>query len=150
MTFSAYLSLARDLLIVSALGYILWVVHSQAENSVKVADMQAVEKQVLANAQTLSRWSQEAHDAEVKRETDMAGVTALIGAQHAPIRLCIPPKASPGTVSGNPASTPSGTAASGGTDAGSGEDIRPAINAYELKYESALASCRSVLSQWPK
>lgn len=150
MTLSAWISLIRDGVIVGALGYILWLSHSQAQNAVKVSDMQAVEKQVLANAQTLSRWTQEARDAEVKRATDMAGVTALIGAQRAPVRLCRAPAASPGTVPGTASSPAGGTTAAGGTDTGSGEDLRPALNAFEVKYEGDFASCRSVLASWPK
>jgi hypothetical protein len=154
MSISTIIALIRDALIIWGLGYILWYVHSSAQSAIRIQDLQAVQRQVEANAQTLAKWNEEARSAEIQRQADMDKVSGLIASNRAPVRLCPNP---PGTrpVPGNPPGSKGEPAGSGGSDLGPGEDIvgedlRPALAAFELKYESALASCRSVLAQWPK
>ena len=147
MTPAQIIALVRDGLIVGALAFILWYVHRADVNAIAVADFKAVQKQVETNAKTLSKWHQEAQDAEVQRQKDMDRVSSSIASQHAPIVLRIPTGSS--TVPGNPSSPSGSSACSGGSTEGPGVDLRPQINAFESKYEEALGQCRAVLASWP-
>lgn len=52
-----------------------------------------------------------------------------------------------------PAEAAATHAGGGGSDSGSrgdrGSDVRPALDAFERKYETALADCREILAKWP-
>lgn len=153
MTPSAIIALIRDFAIVGALGFILWYVHRADQNDFKVQDLSADVQQLKTNAADAQRWQKEQTDATTQQASEMAKVSAAVNAQHAPILVC-PHASSPGNVPGHTPSTPGATATSGRPDPGPGAvpqptDIRGAIDAFELKYEGALASCRSVLAQWP-
>lgn len=145
MTPAAIIALIKDAVIVLAIGAVIYVLVTYGKDIVKISDMAAVQKQVAANAQTVAGWRQEQIDANARHSADIAGIAATIGAQHAPIFLQpAPSKAGACPVSG-------ATGAPSGQPAGSGPvDIRPGINTFELKYETALADCRSVLAQWPR
>jgi hypothetical protein len=151
---AAYIALARDLIILVALGLLIWLLVSYGKDVVKVADMKAVQKQLAENTQIETAWRQEQTDANTKRDADLAKVSAGIAGQHAPVyvvrntaRACPVPEHSP-QAGGAPTSA-------GGIDAGSGgssetEDVRPKINQFELKFETAMADCRAILDQWPR
>lgn len=151
MTPSAYIALARDIIIVVALGLLIWLLVSFGSDRVKVADMKALQKQLTTNAKTETDWRKAQTDANAQRDTDLAKVVAAIGSQHAPVIVRSgPARTCPLPVSTTQASSP--PAAAGGTDVGSGvdRDIRPQLNAFELKAETAIADCRAALDGWPK
>lgn len=153
MSPTAIIALVRDVVIVAALGFILWYVHRADTNAVKVSDFQAVQKQITHNADQVAAWQKEATDANAQRQTEMAGIRSSIDSQRAPVLVCNRP-ASGSPVPRAPAAPAGGAAAGGTADAGPrGDpqpvDVRPLVNQFELKYEAALASCRAVLNQWP-
>lgn len=148
MTPGQIIALVRDVVILIALGLLIWLLISYGKDVVKVSDMRAVQKQIDTNAQTEAQWRKEQTDANQARDTQIAQVGAAIASQRAPVRLCGPTRASPLP---SPTAAPSGSnTVPGGTDSGSGVDLRPAINAFELKYETAFASCRAALAGWPR
>lgn len=154
MTPSQIIAMVRDAAILGALGFILWYVHRADENAFKVDNLTAATKQLTANAATAARYSKEASDAQSQLAQQMAANAAAIGSQRAPVLLC-PPSAGARAVSGAPSSAAGQLAGAGGAAAGArsdpqpGRDVRPEINAFEVKFEGALATCRSVLAQWP-
>lgn len=145
MTPAAIIALIKDIVIVIAIGAVIYVLVAYGKDIVKVADIAAVQKQIAANAQTVAGWRQEQVNAEAKHTEELAQVSAAIGAQRSPIILqSVTPKAGTCPVPGAAAGPAGPPAASGPVD------IRPGINAFELKYETALADCRSALAQWPR
>jgi hypothetical protein len=154
MTPSAIIALARDAIILVALGLLIWLLITFGQDRVKVADMTAVQKQIIQNAQIEAGWRKEQTDANNKRDADLAQVAAGIAAQRAPVYVVRnAPRACPVPVNTGQASRP--PPAAGGIDPGSGNDrqpvdIRPEINRFELRVESALADCRAALDGWPK
>lgn len=148
MTPTAIIALIKDAVILVAIGLAIWLFISYGKDLVKVADMKAVEIQLTKNAQTEADWRKEQTDANTKRDADLAKVSTAIGKQRDPVYIMRnPPSHCP--VSGAPTAADNPPAASGTTDEGLGSDLRPALNRYELKYESVLADCRAVLAQWP-
>jgi hypothetical protein len=148
MTPAQIIALVRDILVVGALSWVVWRLYTDGENRVRQQDLEAVNKQLLQNQQEQYRWEQEKRDAESKASSEREQLAAAIGAQHAPVIVRVPSGA--GTVPSTSPSAPGGTACAGGSEAGSGVDVRPGINAFETKYEGYLASCRAVLNEWPK
>jgi len=145
MTPAQILALVRDIGILCALAFLVFRIYSDGESAVKAKDLIAVQQQLTQNSERQSQWAQEAHDAAIQHTQDLAQVVAVIGAQRAPVILQPAPTASGACpVPGHPP-TPTGEPAAAG-----GVDIRAGINAFELKYETALADCRQVLSSWPK
>lgn len=155
MTPSQIIALVRDAAILGALGFILWYVHRADENAFKVDNLTATTKQLTANAATAARYAKEASDAQSQLTHQVAANAAAIGSQRAPVLLC-PPAASARAVPGATAGATGQPASAGGVAAGPrgnsqpGRDVRPELNAFETKYENALATCRSVLAQWPR
>lgn len=149
MTPATYIALARDLIILIALGLLIWLLISFGRDTIKVADMQIVQKQLDANSKTLARWAQEARDAQDQRTRDLDKVSAAIGAQRAPIVVLRDPSR-PSALSAVPAPTPGQPAQTRGTDASAGINIRGEINRFELRTESAIAECRAGLAEWPQ
>jgi hypothetical protein len=151
MTPSAYIALARDLVILIALGLLIWLLIVFGRDMVKVKDMKAVQQQITQNATTEAQWRQEQTDANTLRDTQLAQVGAAIAGQHAPILLCRPSRPSP--VPSASATTPGSPAGPGGADATARVDpldVRPAINDFELRVEKAVADCRAALAGWPQ
>lgn len=148
MTPAAILALIKDgVILVAALGAIYFCV-TYGKDRVKVADIKAVQKQLTANAQTQAQWATEARDADLKRSQDLDKVTTAIGQQRAPVFV------RSGPASACPVSQPAAQAASrapaaGGDEPGAGEDLRPALNAYEVRLETVIADCRNALEKWP-
>ena len=152
MSFTVFLSLARDFAIVGALGFIVWKLVDFGEDRIKAQDLKAVQAQIAANAKIQSQWQAKSEAADAQRTQDLADLAARIDANHQPVIVRIAPHPSPVPIAA--ACPVSPVAASGAADHGSGvdsgpADVRPLINAFELKYETALAGCRAALAQWP-
>jgi hypothetical protein len=148
MTPTAYIALARDIGIVLALAFLIYKIYGAGENAVKVADLKSLQTQIAEQARTLEGWRQESTDANTKLSQDLA---TLHADPKPPVWLCNGP-ASPrsAVLPAAPASTDSAHPSAGGTNQRSELDIRPQLEAFRLKYETALAECRAVYSQWPK
>jgi hypothetical protein len=149
MTPATIIALVRDAVILGALAWIILFIYHAGVNADLKADMKALQTQLAANAKTQSQWLEESRNAESQRQADMQSIAAAVG-RHAdsPIRLCQPTHSGP--LPGAAAPSAGHPAAAGGPDERAGKDIRPAISALELKYESALAQCRAVLNSWPQ
>lgn len=148
MTPAAIIALVRDVVILVALAALIYLLITYGKDVVKVADMKAVQQQLTANAQTQAQWAAEARDADLKRSQDLDKVTGAISAQRAPVFV------RSGPASACPVSQPAAQAASrppaaGGDEPGAGEDLRPALNAYEVRLETVIADCRNALEKWP-
>lgn len=151
MTVSAIIALVRDIAILIALGFIIWWIRSEGENTVKLADLQAVQKQLDTQSKEVSQWHQEALDAQNQHTQDLAQVTAAIGAQRQPVRLCNAPRPDP--VPAHPAAATSDTAGTGGIISSARDDsrdVRPDLNAFELRIEKTVADCRLLQQSWPR
>jgi hypothetical protein len=150
VTPGAIIAVIRDLIILIALGLLIWLLVSFGSDRVKVADMKALQKQITSNATTEAIWRKEQTDANTQRDTDLAKVAVGIALQRTPVIVRSgPARACPVSVAAAKAS--SSPAAAGGVDAGLGgdRDIRPQLNAFELKAETAIADCRAALEGWP-
>ena len=148
MTPTQIIALIRDILIVGGLGFLVLKIYSAGESEIQKKDLEAVTKQLTQNSKDVAAWAEQERNAEAQRQVDVQTITAAVASHTDPIRLCS--AASSGSVSNHPPTPSSGPPASGGSDKGPGEDIRPAISAFEFKYESSLSACRSILMSWPK
>lgn len=150
LTIAQWITVARDVFVVAALGWILFYIHRAEQNAVKVADMQAVQKQLSDNVAQEAKWEQQRENAEAQQTVDMQAVATAVAQQHSPVIVRVP--AGPSPVPRDPGSPAGGTAGAGSTQPGPGAsiDVRPALNAFELKYEAYLAECRSILKEWPQ
>jgi predicted metalloprotease len=154
VTPTAIIALLRDIVIVGAIGFIVYVLITYGKDVVKIADMKAVQEQITKNAETTAQWQKEATDANTKRDADLAAVAATISSHRDPVYIVRDRPTSAGTVSANTGQASGQASGAGGTDAGVRSDrqrvdIRPEINAYELKYETALVDCYAGLDKWP-
>jgi hypothetical protein len=155
MTPAQIYTAVRDLVILVVIGFIAWRVYSDGENSVKAADMKAVQTQLKANSDQLAAWQKESTDANVQRATELAQVRTDI-ASHAsqPVYVMRGP-AGAGPVPSVAPATGCPAAAGGSANAGPGSNpgalvnVRPELEQFEQKYETALANCRDVLASWP-
>lgn len=144
-----YVKIVRDAIILAALGFVVWWIYHAGKNDDLVADMKAVQTQVESNSKLVAQWAKEAQDAETKRSQDTATIQAAIAAHGtSPVFLC-PNKGSSSPVPSNPTEASGSSTGTGGSDQGSGRDLRPAITAFETKYETALEECRTALAKWP-
>lgn len=69
---------------------------------------------------------------------------------HTPVFLRAPGDVCPDRVSGTKAQTGGEHPSGSGVQPRSGRDLRPAIEALKVKYETALADCRRLDAEWPK
>ena len=149
MSISAIIALIRDAVIVGLLGYITVHIYTAGENSVEKKDLEKVNQQLMQNAKDVAAWAEQSKNAEAQRRIDIANTNAHIDAQRAPIIVRVPSNSTT-AVPGVPAAAGSCPATGGGSDKGYGVDVRPAINAFEQKYEGYLATCRFILASWPR
>lgn len=150
MPISQIIAIIKDVVLGGLAIFAIYQIYHAGQNQVRVADVQALQQQLVANAAQEQKWQQEFTDAEAQRKSDMANVSASIGAQHAPVIVRIPADSSsvPSPTTGPGDHHP----APGSADNGPGVsiDIRQAVNDFELKYEDALSQCRALKQEWPK
>jgi hypothetical protein len=150
MTPAAIIALVKDAVILIAAGLAIYLFVSYGKDIVKVADMKALEKQLISNTQIQDAWRKEQTDANTKRDADLAKVADTIAGQRDPVYVMRSGPSHSCSVPAAPAKADSPPTGTGGVDAGSGSDSRPAINRYELKVETVVADCRAVMDQWPQ
>jgi len=144
VTIAQIMALVRDAVIVAAIAFFCWKLVDYGEDQVQVSEFRALQAQVLHNSQLQQQWNKQKEQADEQRIADLASIGARIDAQHAPIIVRVPAASGPGPL-------PGPTPATGSADTGSGGiDIRPRINLFEHRYETALADCRAALAAWPK
>ena len=153
MTPAQIIALVRDALIVVGIAWLVFHIYRDGEERVRKQDMEAVQKQLAANAAKSAQFAEEAKNAEAQRVADNLQVMAAVGAYHQPVRLCN--SGSAGAVPGAPATAAGHPAGPGTTNEGIGSDpfgpdLRPAISGFETKFEGYFSACRSILNQWPR
>ena len=136
------IALAKDAAITVAVVFVIWFVYHSGSNAVKVADIQAVQKQLATNQATQERYRNEINDAFAEQSSQMGNLAHSIDAQRKPVIVRVAPSGR--ALPGDPAS-PADPSPQTGT-----VDIRPGVNAFERKYEQALAECRALKESWPK
>jgi hypothetical protein len=145
-----YIAAARDLIILAAIGWLVYMVYHAGQNSVTIKDVARIEANIAAAHATEDNWRKEQLDADAQKAQDLAAIRGAIAEHQQPIVVRGPapagavPKA-PGTAAGTHPT-------SGATDGGprvSTCDVRPSVAAVELKYETALAECRAAIASWP-
>jgi hypothetical protein len=145
------IALVKDVAIVAFGVWLFLFIRHSGQDSLKLADAQAAAKQQQAAFAQQAQWAADAKTAGEKRDQEIASIKSAVDAQRTPIILRVP--SGPGPVSGHPPA-PAGTdPASGPVAGGTGVDldIRPAINAFEERWEQGpLASCRLLYESWPK
>lgn len=151
MTPSMWIDAIHKLVMLLGLGFVVWWVWHAGGNSIKVADMQAVQKQTADIAKSFSEWQSQDTKAKKDQADAIKALNDRIAQQHAPIIVRVPaPAASSIALPGVPAGGNAGPASAGRSSAGSGEsreeDLRPEFNRLESKYSEALAKCRRVIS----
>lgn len=151
MTPGMYIALARDLGIALALAFIVYKIYGAGENAVKVHDLKSLQAQIEEQGKTLNGWRQESTNANAQLSQDLATLRTPPAVPKPPVWLCdAPPSPRRAVLPTSAASTDSAHPSPGGSDDGRRRDIRPQLEAFKLKYETALAECRSVIAQWPK
>ncbi len=146
----SYIKLARDVAIFLALGFIVWMIYGAGKNSVKVSDLKQLQSQISAQAAILEGWRKDSDHANAQLSSDMAQIDAIVGAPKPPVRLCRSAGSKPPVLPSTASEAGSEPSGGGGADTGPGIDLRPRVDAFERKYETALAECRAALAQWPK
>jgi hypothetical protein len=127
----------KEAAIVGAVGWIVWFLYHSGGSAERVKELQALNQQIAVNA----RQSKEAED---HVRADIQATNTAIDRQSKPVVVYVP-RAVP-----NAAKAPDKPAQAGPVDQGPGIDVRPGINEFEKRYETALAECRGVLEAWPK
>lgn len=148
MTLGLIISLVRDASIVGALGWLLWLVHTDTRNADTVRELRAMQAQVAANAKVEADNAERHATAEAQRRVDMQTIAAAITSNQRPV--FVRNAAGPCPVPSNPPSPAGSPPAGGGDHEGAGVDIRPKLNQVELDLEGFAATCRSVLASWPR
>lgn len=154
MSPATYISLARDIIVIAVIGFLAYLLVSFGENRVEKKDFQALEQRIKDNAATEARWRKEDTDANDKRDKALAALHADVSAPHAPIIVRVPVAQTPGLPAhpgeaGNAHPECAGTG-SGHGGAGTEVDRRPDVEAFKLKYGTALIDCQAVLDHWPQ
>jgi hypothetical protein len=144
-----YIALARDIGITLALAFLVWKIYSAGEDRVHASDLKSIQAQIVEQGKTLDRWRTEKSNANDQLSKDMATLHAP-AVDKPPVWLCDGPTSPRSEVLPAPAPKASPQLpAAGGVVQGPGRNIRPAIEALKLKYETALAECRAEHAEWP-
>jgi hypothetical protein len=149
------IAVVKDVAIVAFGVWLFLFIRHSGQDAIKLADMQAVQKQIAVNATQEAQWNQQHAQAEAARDESLKTINATIVANRTPVLLRITaPAPSANPVPGGAGGAQGGNPSGGGPSAGPGGDsqsidLRPAINAFESKYEAALADCRAVIASWP-
>jgi len=150
----AIVALVKDIVIVAAIAFVFYFVRNSGEDLVKLKDVQGLKLQLQDNASREQRWREEQINADSERDASVKQLAASIAGQRAPVYVLRGGPADPRPLPGDPAAPRGAPALACGIDRGpradrAAVDIRPQINQFELKYETAFADCRALLSKWP-
>jgi hypothetical protein len=148
------LSTVKDAVIVIAIVALGWYVYRSGEDRVTAKDF-AQQKQTIARYQTtVQSWQQQQTSANGALQNEIAQINGTGSAppvvQPLHVELCQPASAVSAVLPAAPAGATSTAPTARATDTGPERDIGPDIEAFERKYETALAECRAVIAQWPK
>lgn len=154
MTPGEIITLVKDVIILIALGLLIWLLITFGKDLVKVQDMKDFQKQLQQNTALEAKWHKDQIDANDKHDRDLQGVTSAIAQQRAPVLVCH--NAAPKQLPANPPSAGAGPTQPGPVDPGprvdsepTVVDIRPQLNRFEVAVEKIVADCRRAVESWP-
>lgn len=150
-----YFTMAKDLVILIALGAVLYLVYRGGEDRVRAKDLQGLQDQMKAQGRILEGWRTESKDANDKLAKDVAAINAAAANPVKHTWVCTQSGGKPTVLSGSAGQADSGHPAGGGVQPGPGEaidgDRRDAIVAgFKQRWETTLAGCRAEDAQWPQ
>ena len=154
MSLALWLGAIKSILELVAVGVLGFLVMSYGESRVDKRDLQQLTDRITENGKTLTRWREEESHANTQRDAALAALHAAVAAHHDPIIVRVPVgEARP--MPGNPGEARGEHSQCLGTGGGLGSpwaqvDIRPDLDALELKYGQALIDCKAVLDKWPQ
>jgi len=133
-------------------GAYIWLgVHDRAQQAIGEARCQAKMAQALSQAKQEQDAAQAAYSAKMEAinaqyQQELAAISGRV--VYRPIwlhdgQVCAGAMPSAPTEAGDP------HPGAGGTVSGPGTDIRPQLEAFKAKYETALAECRRLDRAWP-
>jgi hypothetical protein len=147
-------STIKDAVIVIAIVALGWYVYRSGEDRITAKNF-AQQQQALAHYQaTVESWQKQQASASGALQNEIAQINGggsgppVVQPLH--IELCQPTSTPAAVLPRAPTGATNPAPAARATDQGPQRDIGPAIEAFERKYETALAECRAVISQWPK
>jgi hypothetical protein len=154
MTPGAILAAVKDGVILIAVVALIYIFVTYGKDIVKVDDMKGLQAQITKNASIMETWQKEQTDANNKHDTNLQAISARIAAQRDPVYVVRGGPANSCPVSGNTGQTGGQAPGAGGSNQGAGGagqpvDIRAGLNAFELKYETAIAEGQRCLDGWP-
>lgn len=152
MTPGQIIALIRDTAVVTALGFLLWLVYRGGEDRIKASDLKDLQKQIQDQAKIEDAWHQEATDANIKLQNTMAAINAAPVVVHDWVRqpACLSESVLPAATgqAGPPRPDAAGVQPKRGGDAQA--DRRDGIVAeFKARWATELATCQSFLDQWP-
>ena|SRR2546421_775329 len=153
MTPGLWLTAIKDILVLVAVGFLVYLLVSYGGNRVEKKDLAQLTEQIKANADLVIQWHKEDSDANAKRDQSLAQLHADVATPRAPVIVRIPVSqagAMPAAPSAAAGENPHGSGTPSGCGSASQEvNIRPDLDALEMKYGEALIKCRSILDKWP-
>jgi hypothetical protein len=153
MTPGMYITLARDVGVAIALGFLLWRVFSAGEDRVKASDLKSLQVQIAEQARIVDQWHTEATAANDQFAKELHSINSAPVVVHDWVRT--QPSCAKAVLPGA-ASSPGGSAAAGGGDQpvsgatadGSRRDV--ILADWKRFWETRLAGCRLEHAQWPQ
>lgn len=146
-------SAIKDVVIVGMVIALGWWVYHQGENTIRVKDFAALQQQIKHQAAVQQKWqTAQANSQSVLSDEIQQIVTPHSGVvRPLHIRLCQPSSEAGTKLLSGASPAPKGKhSAARATVMRPGPDIGPAVQAFERKYETALAQCRAVIREWPR
>lgn len=146
MTFGSWLAVARDVLILAALGFLLWFVTHAEHNADELKNIKAT----LAQTQ---KWQEGQTSAATTASNSLKGLNDRLDAldQRGPVIVRIPVPAASASAKSPVGTTPYAgpSACPAGSDVRS-VDIRPVLERPERAIATAMIGCQQLLDAWPK
>lgn len=140
----------KDGVIVIAILALGWWVYHAGENTVHVSDMKALQAQIAHMQQQQESWQREQTRASAVKQADLHAINSGRVVRPLHLRLCINRPAVE-TVLSAPSTAAAGTHPEARrSNVQAGQDIGPAVQAYQRWVERKFADCRQVLRSWPR
>lgn len=151
MTPAAIFTTVKDVVVLGVVLWAVWFVYERGEDSVKAADVKALQAQVAENTKTVADWQKQKDDTDAKLAGDVRAINDRPPGR--PVWVSVP--AGGGRVPAVPGPAKDDGAGAGagvcGDRPGGGQaavDRGPAIDAEEKRLETVMAECRDMQQKW--
>jgi len=136
------------LIVIAGVGYHFGGLSSKTALEADHAAMAKAATDALL-AQRASAQAQAINDnaAEKQHDQDLEAIPLHI--RHDPVFVRVPGPAPNCPMPGTEVKAAGQDPGSGGAESGYGRDLRPSIEKFKIKYETVLADCRRLNSEWP-